>query len=177
MAKVNGKNDVYANIGAIYVTMSAANTLTFQELQTYISVFDKKAMIIHKIIYAPSLASWQELDAEADVMRFGVSTSNLFTSAGPSDVYNRPDVVDFNHFYTLLSGTPADIDRRLGQFEKDFSTLAGGGLLIPARPVYGWMDTSGFAAAGQLAIRVYFTMKDITVDEYWELVESTRIVS
>lgn len=177
MAKVGSKIDSYANIGAIGVVMSGANTLTFQELQTYISVFDKKALVIHKIIYALPNATWLELDAEADQAVFGLSTSNNFTLASAADLYNRPDVVDFNHLYTILAGTPADIERRIGQFEKDFSTIEGGGLLVPARPLYGWMTTSGFAAAGSCYMRVYFTVKDVGVDEYWELVESTRIVS
>lgn len=176
MAKQTAK-DVYANIGAIEVVMSAANTLTFKELQSYVSVFDKKAFVIHKITYALPNGAWLEMDAETDWMSFGVSTSNQWSNEAISAVYNRPDVVDFNHVYTLLHGAAANAEIRYGQLEKDFSTLAGGGLLVPARPVYGYMNTGGFAALSSVYMRLYFTVVDVSVDEYWELVESTRIIS
>lgn len=178
MAKASGKMvDKYANIGAIACTQAAANDMVFQELQTYISIFDKKALVIGKIIYEPAFAAWAELDAETDSMSFGIATSNLAADGGPATVYNRPDIVDFNHINTLVAGTPASIERRLVQIEKDFSTLSGGGLLVPARPIYGWFDTGGFAAATVCYMRIYFNVIDISVDEYWELVEATRIVS
>lgn len=176
-ASKEGNKDIYANIGAILVEQSATDTLTFNELQTYISVFDKKALIINKIIYSIPLATWQELDAEADYIAFGISTANNAASQAIADLYNRADIVDYNHIYTLVSGTPADIERKFGQIEKDFSTMPGNGLLVPGRPLFGWMGSDGMSAAMTIAMRIFFTVKDVSTEEYWELVEATRVVN
>jgi hypothetical protein len=55
----------------------------------------------------------------------------------------------------------------------DFSTLPGGGKLLPVNPLYLGMMTADAAAASQCTARMDMTFKELTDAEYLELIQST----
>ena len=163
--------DVYANQGFIQV-VPTLNTLKFAELATFVSVFEKKAFLISRVEYFFSVASILEHDAESDYVMYGMSTANTFTS--PS--LQEASIFDFNEEMTVLQAAGVSSQIFHQPIVKDLSTLPGGGCLVPSRPIYLWMLSFGWAAPGELNARVYFTVKDLKADEYWELVEATRLI-
>lgn len=163
--------DKYANQGFITLTPTM-NVLSFAELATFVSIFEKKAFLISRVEYVFSLACMLQFDAETDVVTYGLCTSNSIASAA----IGEPQIFDYNRLQEIL--TAAGVSSHLVQqpFVKDLSTLPSGGLLIPSRPIFLYMVSEGWTIAGELWARIYFTVVDLKADEYWELVEATRLV-
>lgn len=166
--------DVYANQGYVEVIPAAANTLTFTELATFVSVFEKKAFLINRISYYLSIAALgSEMDAETDYAQFGLTVSNTWTTPQIGEA----SIFDWNSLQVILNAAGVSGHLYPQPFDKDFSTMPGGGLLVPSRPIYLFLKTNGWAIAGSAAARIYFTVKDLKAEEYWELVEATRLVT
>jgi hypothetical protein len=171
MAKESGGADQFANIAAINVTESAANTLTFKKLETAISLFEKIAWIIHRIEYfwTPNIAVF---NADQDKLHFGLSATNSF--AAPA--LDNPAVLDFEKITRVdVSATSAGFDKQ--PIVKDLATLPGGGLIVPPNPLYGWALGEGLVSAATINMRLYYSNLRLTADQYWELVEARRIIS
>lgn len=163
--------DKYANQGFVTVTPTL-NTLSFRELATYVSVFEKKAFLINRIEYFFQMSMVQELDAETDFIMFGLSTSKSFSSPGLS----VSAIFDFNEMITVLQAAGVSSHVFHMPVVKDLSTLPGGGSLVPSRPIFLWCLSGGLAGAGSVEARIFFTVVDLKAEEYWELVEATRLV-
>ncbi len=163
--------DKYAN--QAYVRVSPVlNTLSFEELATFVSVFEKKAFLINRVEYDLGVAGMLNQDAETDYVMFGLSTSDQFAVADMSNA----QVCDFNRIILVLTAAGVSSHLVTQPFVKDLSTLPAGGMLVPCRPIYLWMQSEGWTAAGTLAARIFFTVVDLKAEEYWELVEATRLV-
>lgn len=163
--------DKYANQGYVKV-VPTLNTLSFAELATFVSVFEKKAFLINRIEYFLDSGAVRELDAETDAITFGLSTSDTFTAVnqGVSQIF------DYNALYAVLQAAGVSSHIFVQPVVKDLSTLPGGGVLVPCRPIFIFMQSDGLAAAGSVSARIYFTVVDLKAEEYWELVEATRLV-
>lgn len=164
-------SDKYANQG--YVKLSPTlNTLSFGELATFVSIFEKKAFLINRVEYFWNVPAMIEFDAETDNAAFGLSTSDTFDTAG----LGVSQIFDYNMLLLNLQAAGVSGEVIWEPYVKDLSTLPGGGSLVPCRPIFLWCATSGFTVAGVLEARIYFTVVDLKADEYWELVEATRLV-
>lgn len=168
MAK--GKADLFVNMAFGSVLESAANTLTFSEIQTGLSIFEKVAWVIHRIqYYSYSLGL---LLAEEDTIMAALVVSNKLSALDLSD----PAVIDMVEWGVLYHGTPANATDLVKPMERDFTTLPGGGLIIPPRPLYVAGIGNSLASASSTYMRIFFTHKALSADEYWELVEARRMV-
>jgi len=61
-------------------------------------------------------------------------------------------------------------------FVRDFSGLPGGGLIIAPRPLFVAVKGNSLATAVTASLRAYFTVINLSADEYLELVDFYRIV-
>ncbi|GAH41088.1 unnamed protein product [marine sediment metagenome] len=163
--------DKYANQGYVRL-VPALNALSFEELATFVSVFEKKAFLINRIEYFIDAGAIRELDEETDAVTYGLSTSDVFVDAA----LGVPQIFDFNQIIAVLQGAGVSSHLVTMPFIKDLSTMPSGGVLVPCRPIFLWMQSSGLAAAGNIAARIFFTVVDLKAEEYWELVEATRLV-
>jgi len=162
--------DRYANVAHIQVTESAANTLTYKKLETGISLFEKMAWVISRIEYywlAFALA-----DAN-DGLTVGITTSNNPSSLVPEHVA----VVDMTRFEMIYLGVPANALLLTAPVIRDFSELPGGGLIVPPNPIYLALEGLSQPAALVMDARIYYTAVQLKGYEFWELVESRRIIS
>jgi len=60
---------------------------------------------------------------------------------------------------------------------KDFSALPGGGILVAPSPLSVAVQSSGAGGVMALWMRAWYTYLTLNTDEYWELVESRRIIT
>ena len=164
--------DKYVNMAYSSVTESAANTLTFSEIQTGVSMFDKIAWIVHQILWFPGQAMVQELDAESDEVNMALTVSNKVV-LGLDD----PAIIDLLDLLPHLQGAGVSGHVHERPIVRDFTSLPGGGLIIPPRPVYLAIKGEGLAAAGIAMARIYYTHLELTPEDYWELVEARRMIS
>jgi len=164
-------SDKYANQGVVTLTPTL-NTLSFEELASFVSVFERKAFLISRVEYVLGQTGIKEMDAETDYCLFGLSNSNTFSTP----LITEPSIFDYNELVTVLQA--AGVSSHIVQmpYIKDLSTLPGGGALVPCRPIFLYAQSGGWVAAGSFSARIYFTVVDLKAEEYWELVEATRLV-
>ncbi|MBA7586008.1 hypothetical protein ES708_28004 [subsurface metagenome] len=73
-------------------------------------------------------------------------------------------------------GTPATGTILRLPIERDFSDLPGKGVIITPKPLYVAVKALGFVAPAVVSCRIYYTVLELAADEFWELVQASRIV-
>ncbi len=165
--------DLYANKLFGEVTESAANTLTFNEINTNVSIFDKVGWILNRLEwYIPSATS-QLIQAGVDFIEFALTASNNIGDL----LLSNASVIDTVLFNVLA---PVDLTGAVimdNPLIRDFSTLPGGGLIIAPRPLYVAIKGTSLATPATVQVRGYFTQLPLGAEDYLELIDFYRIVS
>jgi hypothetical protein len=162
MAKV--PIDQYANRALAAVTMSAANTITFEQIRFAVGTFQGVALLIHRLEWHPSWSSIKELTAATDYIRMALTTNDNLTTIDAED----QDVLATYHLY----GLGANVELVHRPLITSFEGLPGGGIICPANPLYIGMLTAGAAAASDMRVVVYYTFKQLSDKDYLELLQS-----
>lgn len=164
--------DMVANIAAIKVVESAANTQTSAKFAFPFSIMDKTAIIISRIEYW--ITDLGALNSTTDSI-----TAALTVAGTVTDITNQadPTIVDTMRVERFDLGAAASGLLWGMPSVKDFANLPGGGLMVAPAPLYGMLQGNGNAAAMTLWLKLFYTYKSLTADQYWELVESRRIIS
>lgn len=168
--RAGGRSDQFVQYASAQVTETAANTLTFQQLQTGGMLFERRAMVFHRIEYAVNVGA---LDAEADKITFGWITNNQVTAPTLDD----PNVIDLNLARRADAGAAASAQFYMDPYIKDFSALPGGGLIVPSHPLYLFAVGDSLASAVTITSRVFFTLKTLSAQDFIELVEALRVIT
>jgi len=163
-------SDKYSNILTQAITMSAANTLTFQEVSIGLSLFDKAGILLSRIEYEPVGSAISEMTADADSITLAVTASNTIAALTITQqaVIHRM-TLRRSDFGTAASGSYLTLP-----IVSDFASLPGGGLLITPKPWYVAMDTSGLNSAASGTVRFFFTVMKMTSEQYFELLETRQ---
>ena len=164
--------DKYANVAAIDLTESAANTLTTAKFAFPFSIMDKMGILISRVEYELANLS-SVLAASADQIIAGLVAGTAPDMTNPAD----PLVIDTYKTTRLDFGAAASGVVVQQPFIKDFSTLPGGGILVAPNPLYVAILGVSAGAAGRVKVRLFYTYFEMSTDEYWQLVESRRIIS
>ena len=162
--------DKYVNTAFAQVTESAANTLTFDQIQTGIALMQKVAWKIERIEWY--WGSKHLLVADDDYLQAALVTSNQMTGIALSD----PAVVDLMEWHVDIQGTAASAQQYVIPEHREFTALSGGGLLIPANPLFICAEGSSLGVATTVSCRIRYTLIELKADEYWQLLEGTRFV-
>lgn len=166
--------DRYANMATIVVTESAANTLTYKKLETGFSIFEKMAWIIHRIEYIMD----ERFNSTADTLDIALMAANTRTTIADSGTFTDPAVLDKVKWVRTDIGTAASgFYFTQPQIVKDFTDLPGGGILVPPTPLYGAAQGTGLAAASTNVIRFFYTVTELSTEDYWQLVEARRSIT
>lgn len=168
------KLDKYANIAFLSVTESAATTLTFEKLDMATPMIGEKyALLIHRAecYFAP--ATWALLIDGSDQAVMGLTLTDRLTSI--SDL-SQPELL-FNIHITQKYFTGAGFEMVERPTQKDFSSLPGGGLLVPGDRLYIGAQGVSIAAAITASMRLYYSVIPIGVSDYWELIEARRVMT
>ena len=166
MAKV--KRDLYVNRAMVRCTQSAANTLTFAKVNFAVGVFQGIALLIHKIAYHVSAGAIQGIVTNIDNFQVALTMSNQITDL----TYARPEIIDSRELFGVLAGVAANLILVDNLIESDMSMLPGGGMLVPANPIYLGMDSNALATAHFVDVVIFFTFKELSDSDYIELMQS-----
>lgn len=161
----------YVNQAYLKVVESGANTLTFSKLETGVSIYEKVGWLINRLDYSIDLTD-TALAAKDDAVYYGISVSDQITNVG---LINSA-VVDRNTIKRIDLGTAASGFLIRTPFEKDFSGLEGGGLLIPPNPIYIFVIGVSAGAAFTVECRMFYTVVQLKTEDFWELVEQRRMI-
>lgn len=166
----NTNTDKFVNLLTDTVTMSAANTITFKEINIGLNIFDKVGLLLTRIEYDPAAASLQDLDTDGDYLVMGITSSQTIATLS---MLNQ-EVIDQTSLLRLDAGAAANYNIFARPFVHDFSTMPGGGLLIPPKPLYVAASSGGMTVAAVLYVRLYFIIYKLNDSEYLELLETRR---
>ena len=164
------KKDKFANKFYGNVVESAANTLTFAEIQTGTEIFSKRAWVLSRLEYRLTSAMALLLTG-ADVLSIALTSSNKMEALSLGDA----GVIDLMELsIRFFSASGFNVVQQ--PFIRDFSSLPSGGLIITPRPLYLAVLGTDLASAATISVRGYFTQMTLKADEYLELVDFYRIV-
>lgn len=173
MAKKSQTKDLFTNLAYASVTESAANTLTFAELNTGVSVHEKIAWVINRIDWFLTQATTLLIVAAGDGFSIALTSNNQVSDI---EDLSDPSVIALIQHLEVASGTPAVLIKHDQPYIKEYSSLPGGGLIITPKPLYIAAQGISLASAGVYKCRIYYTVKELAADEFWELVQASRIV-
>lgn len=162
--------DKYSNILAIDIEMSAADVLTFQDVNVGLNIFDKVGILINRMDVEINNATKSALDSAAASIDIGLTQSNQIAALS---LQQRAviDKIKIGGIGTIATGFA--IVRE--PFSVTYGDLPGNGLLISPSPLWIAMDSTGFATViGFCTVRIYFTVVDLKPEEYFELLEARR---
>lgn len=164
--------DQYANYAAILIQESSAATQTTAKFAFPFSIMDRMALIISRVEYW--VPSYVALNTAQDIVYMG-----LTASSSVSNIANQADplIIDSMSITRTDIGTAASGLLTPGPFVKDFANLPGGGLLVAPSPLYAIIQGVGTTPAILAYIKMFYTYIELATDEYWQLVESRRIIS
>jgi len=166
------KTDEFSNVATISVTQSAANALTYKKLETGNAVFNKVAWLISRIEYCNLRCYASIFNTDNDSLVFGLTASNVRTSLLTLDSYTDMAVIDLAVIYRNDFGTAASSVVQQSPIIKDFANLPGGGMLVPAMQLYGAIHSSGLADVASGVVKLWYTVLELSPDQYWELVQA-----
>lgn len=165
MAKA--KKDIYVNRAFVSLTMSAANIITFQQLNFAVGVFQGIALKLVRIHYYIHSGVAGEMVLAADRLYMGMTLRDDLATLNPTN----QSVID-QHFFALNANATAEAVLFGSPIVTDFSGLPEGGLLLPANPIYVAMVTAGFAAAGGIDVVLYYQFVQLSDREAIELLQT-----
>ena len=161
----------YVNQAFLSVTESAANTLTFNKLETGISIYEKVGWVIARLDYF-FITAIAQFVADGAAFSYGISAMDSLTDVG----LNRAAVIDTNSTSRRDWGVAASGGLRTIPYTKTFADLPGGGLLVPPSPLYVFGMGVGLAAAQEVQVRMFYTAVKLKAEDFWELVEQRRMI-
>lgn len=159
------REDRFANVAAVRVTETAANTLTFAEMLTGISLGQGVGMIIDQIDYSPAPSVLGDLVAAGDVIHMGITTSDDI-----NDLSARSDrrILHQMALLALQVGTVVSLSVEKTPYVHQFFPP----MIIAAPRVYLAVVGTSLAAPAVVDIRIYFRYITLTPQQYLELAES-----
>lgn len=166
------KMDKYANLAAMTLNMTVANTAVFEKFDFPFSIMDKVALLISRVEYW--FTALNQLDTGQDYVVGALTVSKNTSSL--VDIED-PTIIDSMRIMRIDIGTAASGFFFTQPFTRDFSTLPGGGLLVAPNPLYLAVSSSAAGGVMGCSFRMYYTAVDLNPDEYWQLVESRRIIT
>lgn len=158
------KVDVFPNRAFVSITMSGPNVLTFTPIRFGVGVFQGVALVLHKLAYFPSRDSLSELQANTDRIMMALTNRDdlVAIEASQQNVLANKQAI----------GVGAALDVIMMPIEDDFSNLPGGGLIIPANPLFLAMHSEGAVAALSMDFVMYYTFRELSDSDYIELIQS-----
>lgn len=172
MAKAKANQDIFPNVVYAEVTESAANTLTFEQIQTGYGSLNKTGWVIHRIEYYLDSTTLNLVTEPGDDLQIALVTSNLITSL----TLQSAAVVDLLEIM-ILQDTAVGFEQKHMPMIRDFSSLPGGGKLVLPYPIFLAAKGTALGSAATVACRISFTERELTDVEWQELVQQTRLLT
>lgn len=164
--------DSWANVAAVKVDETAAGTLTSEKFAFPFSIMDKMGIVIQRLEYFP--AGLASLNSTGDEVQMALMSKASVVDIG---VQSDPAIIDSQVLTRLDLGTSASGFLFNRVITRDFTTLAGGGILVAPGALYAGVKSSGAAAPMGFWLRMYYTYMTLSADEYWQLVESRNVIT
>lgn len=158
-------SDKYANIVGDIVTTSAADALTFGEINTGISLAQRLGLVIDEVRYFPAQAAIRELEADTDHLVMGLVSSNSVT-----DLLDMTDprIIDQAMLTASLIGTAGNLNVQETPIKSQLSPP----IIVATPRLYFALDTAGASTTISCRFRLHYRYVSLDRDEYLEIAET-----
>lgn len=164
--------DKYANLAAVHPVEAVAGTAKFEKFAFPFSIMDKMGLLITRIEYL--FLSLTNLNSGGDSLECCLAVDNRITDLQD---FANPSLVDAAYLARYDLGAAASGVLVQSPIVRDFSDLPGGGILVAPNPLYGGVKSNGAAGTMGCWVRLFYTYMELSADEYWQLVESRRVIT
>lgn len=170
---VKTKADQFSNMAYLSVTEAVAGTLKFTKLQVA-SEFGgpSKAMIINRIEFLAGALS--NLNSANDGIDMALTLSDRVSDI--SDL-SQPEVIAWAQILRVDMGTAASGIIHTFPLMRDFSTMPGGGLIVPVDYLYLGVKSTNAAGVCSATMRLYYTALELDTASYLELLQARRVLT
>lgn len=158
-------DDRFRNVLSAEVISSAANTLTFAEVQTGASLGTRLGLIIDAIDFYPTKAAMLEMTTDGDAIKMAWTTSDQVT-----DLDDEADsrIIDLARIQRHDFGTAASAAHVVLPVHREFTPP----LIVAAPKMFVAVHTAGLASAATLRSRMAFRFINLSPQEYLEIAET-----
>lgn len=165
MAKKNTSlTDIYTNRTMARITMSVADTLTFQQVRFAVGLTQNFALLLNRIKYFPEAAFLQALQAATDTLNVALVTREDINDLNPTNL----SVIDVH----ALFGCGANVTPMHNPIESDFNNLPGGGLIIPPNPLFIAIASTGLGVTGVMDVVLEYQYVELTDNQAREVLQT-----
>lgn len=166
--------DRYANIATMQVPMTAANTLTFADLETGMGIRAGRqaadAMLIDEIDYFIPKGAIEDMTTAGDSINLALCVSDGVTSL--ADFTDRR-ILNFIQLSRADFGTAGNARISIMPVVRQFFPP----LVVGERKIFLGADSGGLASAFTPSARIYYRTVELTQGELLEISEIFRLVS
>lgn len=170
MAKMT--TDAFSSQAVFDVTETAANTLTFERLETGLSVYDKIGWVLQRVEYRIASTVPALFNSAADSLIMALTMTNSLTSLSDAN----PAIITIKRLLRVDYGTAASGELIAQDYIQDFTGLSGGGILTLPNPLYFGLAGSGLSGAASVVCRIYFKAIELTDTDYFNLVQARQLL-
>lgn len=154
--------DQYVNRAIVSVVESAANTITFQQIQFGVGTFQQVGLEVQEVHFFPNSTTLGLLVAAGDNLLMGLTGRDDLTDLNPSNqaLYCQVGL-------GCASAQTAPIETPLIYKFADM-----GGLLIPPNPLYLAVQGIGLGAAATVRAIIYYRFIQLTPQQSLEVLQT-----
>lgn len=154
------------------VVMSAADTLTFQELNTGVSLGQNLGILIDEIDYYVTQPNIGLMSADSDRISIALTSDNTPSAIHSDDMSDRR-IIDSYHLGTRVVGAIVS----QGFLEYPVRHQFFPPIIIASPQLYVGMETAGLASAGNAVVRILYRFIPLSAQDYLELAETFLLTS
>lgn len=151
---------------------SAANTLTFEKIDSGVSVTDRVGWILERMEIHLPLAVPLLFNSSGDGLEVGLSSNGTLSTLA----LDNPSIKALFAYERFDFGTAANAVFTLNVIQVDYSSMSGGGILMLPNPLYGFIQGTGLSAAASANLKCWFKAYELTDSDYFNLVQSAQLI-
>ncbi len=171
MATKTGSED-FVSQAVFLVTETAANTLTFEKLETGLSVYDKIGWVVCRVEFKIRATVPALFNGTGDYLEMALTITNSITTLAD----DNPAVLVKKLLLRTDFGTAANAGINDTTYIYDYSNLPGGGLLTLPNPLYFGLVGTGLTGAATVTCRLFFKAIQLNDQDYFNLVQSRQLL-
>lgn len=163
----------YVSLAILTGVESAANTLTFEKLESGISIYDHVGWVLSRVEWRLTGGTLALFNGTGDAL-----SSALLMSDKPTSLVDDDPAIYVKRAWTRLDfGTAANARIESTTWVDDYSNLPGGGLLVLPTPLYLGLQGSGLTGAATVYAKLFFKSIDMSNEDYFNLVQARQLLT
>jgi hypothetical protein len=110
---------------------------------------------------------------DLDFFAYGLRADSSLVAPDITD----PAVIDVHYYNYYVVGTITARNSVHDRDVTDFTAMPSGGLIVAPTSLYAYLVNGLTGITVTLSVRVWFTLVDLSTEDYWQLVESRRKIT